>query len=68
VEEKAVHLRVDRKKKAMKKQGTRNNLQQHTCPILSHSCDLLPPARSHLLKFPEPPKITPPPEKKTFNT
>jgi hypothetical protein len=37
-------------------------------PQVPTSSDLLPPARSHLLQFPEPPKIAPPAGNQSFHT
>jgi hypothetical protein len=50
-----VHLMVDRKQRGGSRKGPGTRYPQG--PAFS---DLLPPARSHLLKFPKPPKITPP--------
>jgi hypothetical protein len=46
----------------MKLEGTRDKLPQRICP------QLLPPTRSHLLKFPELPKVVLPVGGQPFNT
>jgi hypothetical protein len=57
VEEEAFHLMAPRKQKEML--GTRYSLQGYT---------LLPPLRSHLLKFPETLKVAPPARDQAFNS
>jgi hypothetical protein len=55
------HLVADRKQREAKGLGTRHNFQKHL------PSDLLPPARSHLLKCPQPPKIAPSTGGQAFN-
>jgi hypothetical protein len=54
VTEKFLHLMADRRQRK-KQEGARTSYPQGLAPS-----DLLPPAMSHLLKFPEPSKIAPP--------
>jgi hypothetical protein len=54
-------LMVDRKQSGRTAPMIKYNLQRHTC-------DLLPPMRPHLLKFPETPKIVPPVGDQVFKT
>jgi hypothetical protein len=47
---------------ADRKQRKRQERDRDRIPLKTYPSDLLPPTRSHLLKFPELPKIAPPAE------